>query len=167
MLDTNYGLGGWEDDDIIEKIKLYKPKTKLYYTYGSFVYHMESLTMADTEKGKNWTKQNNNQKIFEKKMEKKKWIPPRYKFNTLAINVKTKNNYILNLTKKNINGQKLYEHQYNGIVINDYNNKNEICVVDKNDKIILKYRESYFILYKKKWEILEFYSIINTCINYL
>ena len=72
MLDEKYGLGGWEDDDIIEKIKKYNPQNRLYYTYGSFVYHMESLTMSDTNtKGKEWTKQNNNQEIFEKKMGKK------------------------------------------------------------------------------------------------
>ena len=183
MLDERFGVGGWEDDDLIEKLKKYNPNCILGYTYQSFVYHMESLSMSDTSTtGKNWTQQNNNQQIFEKKWNKK-WNPPQYQFHKLDINVKTKNNYILNLLNQNVcNGQELYQHSDNGIIISDSKNKDEICITysnennnekcivdnSKNNNVItLIYKDNDFILYKNRWNIIELYSIINTCINCL
>ena len=171
MLDEKYGLGGWEDDDIIEKIKKYNPQNRLYYTYGSFVYHMESLTMSDTNtKGKEWTKQNNNQEIFEKKWERK-WIPPEYKFHTLKINIKTQNDIILPLLKNNkFKNQILYVEDDKGIILSDLDNNNEISIInnsENNNEIILKYRNNKFILCKDVWNVFNLYSIINTCINCL
>ena len=167
LLDVKYKVGGWEDDDLLEKMKLYSGNSN-YYTYGSFVYHMESLTMKDTSKeGKDWTKQNNNREIFEKKWNKQ-WITPQYKMDIISVKLDTNQPNIHHLisTSTYLNN-KLYEITDNNykIILSDKYDENNLCVIKEEDNIIyLKYKSYDYKLDKKEWNVFNLYSIINTCL---
>ena len=78
LLDIKYKIGGWEDDDLIYKMKLYNNHPN-YYTFGSFVYHMESLTMAQMHNSNmDWSFQNTNKIYYETKW-KTTWLSNTYK----------------------------------------------------------------------------------------
>ena len=163
MLDEKYGIGGWEDDDIQEKFKLYKKDGVNYFTYGSFVYHMESLTMSDTStNGKQWTQTNNNKTIFEEKWGRR-WVPPKYRFYPLLINNQTEDMYVKNC----LNDTELYNNTNTGIVIYDGDNNytDGINVRRINEKIDISYKKFVFTLNVNEWNKINLYSIINTCIN--
>jgi GT2 family glycosyltransferase len=82
LLDINYKVGGWEDDDIIHKIKLYNGRQNCY-TFGSFVYHMESLTMSQMHNNNsNWSAQTRNKDYYESKWNTR-WLSNTYKIPVL------------------------------------------------------------------------------------
>lgn len=157
MLDEKYGRGGWEDDDILKKFKLLNPDSSNFYTYGSFVYHMETATL-----GNEHYHQNNNKNIFEKKWNEK-WIPHSYYMPKLKINVQTNITSILNYTDNNL----YKDDKTNGLIItNNKNKKNSLIVLkDNKDQIILKYNNYLFKLNKIEWNIHKMYAIINTSLN--
>lgn len=166
MLDERYKVGGWEDDDIMEKFKQMNANaTMCRRVYGSFVYHIESLSMkCTTDADKNWTSQNKNQQIFEAKWGKK-WIPPVYHLEQLSIRILTKNKYFLDLIQSSSYKNKhLYKITNNGITVGD-NISNAIRLTDCTDAILLQHENHSFRLDKAKWNVFELYSILNVCIH--
>lgn len=136
---------------------------------------MESLSMNQTvSNNTSWTQQSNNKNIFEYKWGKK-WIHPKYSINPLKINSKTNNIYIKKLLLSKKYGINMFKKDKNGIIISDLcDNTNEteynntIFILNENDsEIILKYNKKEFKLNKSEWNQFTFYSIINTCINYI
>ena len=174
MLDINYKFGGWEDDDLIHKLKIYNNNKQNYYTFGSFVYHIESLTMTQISKTLNWTKNNKNQMYFETKWNTK-WIPPKYNISNININIKSDINWIHQLIKTSkISNQIIFricdkntENINNVIIIKDTNSDeildNEIIINnDKENNIVLKNKFENCILYKEECATIKIYSFINT-----
>ena len=168
MLDKNYGLGGWEDDDFLHKLKLYNGNQNNFYTYGSFIYHMESLTMKDINtKGKGWTQANKNQTIFENKWNTK-WVPPKYYMPKISVKITSKNEYLSNIIRsakyQNENIFIIDNNNYK-LEISDIDNENTLIVLNEmNDIINLKYNNYNFKINKKEWNIFNIYAIINSCI---
>ena len=165
MLDINYKFGGWEDDDIIYKLKLFK-NVPNYYTFGSFVYHMESVTMSQVNNKKNWTQDNKNKEYYESKW-KVKWIPPKYNIST--INIQTNFILAIELLNKSISNQKAFnlniiDNVKNVIIIKETCQgkllNNEIYMHIINNNIVLKNKYETIIL--NKLDIINIYSFINT-----
>ena len=172
MLDINYKFGGWEDDDLIHKLKIYNNNKQNYYTFGSFVYHIESLTMTQISKTLNWTKNNKNQMYFETKWNTK-WIPPKYNISNININIKSDINWIHQLIKTSkISNQIIFricdkntENINNVIIIKDTNSDeildNEIIINnDKENNIVLKNKFENCILYKEECATIKIYSFM-------
>jgi GT2 family glycosyltransferase len=173
MLDINYKFGGWEDDDLIHKLKIYNNGKQNYYTFGSFVYHIESLTMSQVTKQTNWTKNNPNKNYFEKKWNTN-WIAPRY--NTPKINIKLNSNkkWVYNLLNNAcIANNKIFDINNsiddsinnNIIIISDSDKKekildNEIIIISENNNIIVKNNFDSIVLEEPK--IINLYRFINT-----
>ncbi len=163
MLDVNYGRGGWEDDDIQEKMRNYG-KNANYYTYGSFVYHIESLSMGSTAYYHNHP----NQTRFEKKW-MKKWIPPKYQMNQITIKQSVNSTYLASLISRTAYltcyvGKNNYD-----ICIStekDYTMKTLVLKSENNDCIIFSYQSKTYVLKKDdQFNNLKFYSLLNSIIQ--
>ena len=167
MLSEEYKVGGWEDDDLMEKLKKFNKNSINFFTYGSFVYHMESLSMNQTvSNNTSWTKQNNNKNIFEKKWEKK-WVPHLYHLPTLKVRTDTKNMYINQLLQLKYQGSQIFEEDMNGMRLTNSYNYNGIQITEHDTYIIIIYKNRRFKLIKREYTCFKFYSILNTCINCL
>jgi GT2 family glycosyltransferase len=170
MLDINYKFGGWEDDDIMHKFKIYNNNKQNYYTFGSFVYHIESLSMSQITKTINWTHNNNNKQYFENKWNIK-WVPPKYYTPNIDINIQSNIIWIHNLiTNARISGKSAFtlcsnKKNKETIIIKDkipdIIQDNEIIItVDKENRIVLSNKfESYTL---NENPIIKLYSFINT-----
>jgi hypothetical protein len=163
MFDINYIKGGWEDDDIMYKLKL-KNNTINYYTYGSFVYHMESLSLGFAHYSVN-----TNRNYYEKKW-RIDWIPSLYRFDIIDVKMSTTNEYIKNMIVNNPEKYKLNTITHD-IHLCDYttNAANDIVIDDKTDdkEIKLINDGTEYVLDITKQNDLELYSIIFTIHNEL
>ena len=170
MLDINYKFGGWEDDDIIHKLKIYNNNKQNYYTYGSFVYHIESLSMKQITTNIKWTHNNNNQQYFEKKWGIT-WIPPIYNIPKINIILQTNIKLIKNLItdakllEKNIFDLCSNIENDNTIIIKDtisdeIQDNEVIITINKENKIVLTNKFESFVLIESI--LINLYSFINT-----
>ena len=178
MLDINYKFGGWEDDDIIYKIKIYNEGKQNFYTFGSFVYHMESLTMKKITQKTNWTHDNPNQQYFEKKWNVN-WISPNYKIHIINIKINSNKKWVLNLfTNASINNKHIFsicnnDNNYNDIIeINDEDDcktyyettdNKKITIVEKNiNEFVIKNKTESILLNKNNPMIHDIYTFLNS-----
>lgn len=161
LLDKNYKIGGWEDDDILMKMYRFNNK-KNFYTFSSFVYHYGSVTMNDY----GGFIKNPNKNYFEKKW-MTKWIVPKLKMPIIRIFCDNSNNFLLNIFNNTYNlGEKIFDLtniNYNislgsGLEIQIEN--------ETSDSINLIYKENKYLLNKYGNVYLNLYSIINTCVNH-
>jgi GT2 family glycosyltransferase len=170
MLDVNFGRGGWEDDDLLYKIKLYNNNNN-YFTYGSFVYHIESLSMGGAEY---YSNNDNNKNYYETKWNTI-WIPPKFYFKKIKIKLITKNNIINNLIVNDHEKYTIINNNYdlcisdyidnNHITISENYNNNDIIILENHNVIIIRNDKNKYILDKGKWNNLNLYTILNTINN--
>lgn len=161
LLDKNYKIGGWEDDDIL--LKMYKFNNKKnFYTYSSFVYHHGSVTMNEFGGFIN----NPNQNYFEKKWSTK-WIVPQFNIPTIRIYYNDSNNFLLNLFNNTYYlGKKIFDLTNINYKIS-LGDRLEIEIQNETvNSIYFRYKENEYVLSKNGNVNLNLYSILNTCINH-
>jgi len=162
LLDINFGRGGWEDDDINHRMRLYG-KDKNYFTYGSFVYHMESLSL-----GPEHYVNNPNKTYYENKWNIK-WMPPKYKFYNLNYNVQTKSKFINDKLESLQRYNPVNKYSMKGLLIKDINDTttgNKMLILEKetDDELYFVYKNNKIVLDKKKGFI-ELYKLVFTVYN--
>ncbi len=155
LLDINYGRGGWEDDDFIKRISIFKQNYNNYCAYNSFVFHEESLTL-----GKEHFQKHSNLNYYQTKWNQI-WRAPKYYFPEININCDVDNEMVklqLNsILKYNIKIQK-----DNSIFITDKLNVNNSLYMNYSNNVFeINTNNTKSIKYiKEDFDMIKFYGIL-------